>query len=225
MATLERKPAEELVVSLGGEALDGVNKTLTYLVVGDLKKPGEKSTKEKAADKLIAAGATLKVISESDFLAMIEQVKKAPTAPAAAGAPAAPAAEPAKAEPAQVEPAKVEPAKVEPAKVEALPKPAPAKVEAPKAETAKPLAGKRFSFTGTFVSISAGDAARRVEALGAAVVDAVDDSVTHLVVGNKGKAGDKLAAARKLQSSGKKIEILDEKQFGTLVGVGQMTLF
>lgn len=225
MATLERKPAEELVVSLGGEALDGVNKTLTYLVVGDLKKPGEKSTKEKAADKLIAAGSALKVISETDFLAMIEQVKKAPAA-AAPTAPVAVQAAPAEEEPPKVEVPKVEAPKAEAPKVEA-PKPAPVKTEAPKAEAApaKALAGKRFSFTGTFASITAADAAKRVEALGATVVEAVDDAVTHLVVGNKGKAGDKLAAARKLQSSGKKIEILDEKQFGALVGVGQMHLF
>jgi DNA ligase (NAD+) len=57
MATLERKGAEALVATMGGTALDAVNKALTYLVVGDLKKPGEKSTKEKAADKLVAAGA------------------------------------------------------------------------------------------------------------------------------------------------------------------------
>ena len=75
MASLERKPAEELVASLGGTSLDAVNKALTYLVVGDLKKPGEKSTKEKAADKLVAAGASLKVISETDFLAMVEELR------------------------------------------------------------------------------------------------------------------------------------------------------
>ena len=75
MGSLERKPAEDLVASLGGSSLDAVNKTLTYLVVGDLKKAGDKSSKEKVADKHVAAGAPIKIISESDFLAMVEQVR------------------------------------------------------------------------------------------------------------------------------------------------------
>ncbi|MFO0646228.1 MAG: NAD-dependent DNA ligase LigA [Polyangiales bacterium] len=93
MGSLERKPAEDLVASLGGTALDAVNKALTYLVVGDLKKVGEKSSKEKAAEKHVAAGAPIKIISETDFLAMVEQAQK--NAPAASAAAQPAAAEPA----------------------------------------------------------------------------------------------------------------------------------
>jgi DNA ligase (NAD+) len=67
MATLERKAAEALVRANGGTPLDSVGKALTFLVVGDQKTP-DKSTKQKAAEKLIAQGAAIKVITESEFL-------------------------------------------------------------------------------------------------------------------------------------------------------------
>jgi DNA ligase (NAD+) len=51
--------------------LSGVTQGLTYLVVG-ADKSGPKSTKEKAADKLIAKGAAIKVIQEEELLAMLE---------------------------------------------------------------------------------------------------------------------------------------------------------
>jgi DNA ligase (NAD+) len=231
MGTLERKPAEDLVATLGGTALDAVNKALTYLVVGDLKKPGEKSSKEKAAEKHIAAGAALKVISETDFLKMVEEAKKAVPA-AEPPAKAAPVEEAAPAAPAQPEAAK-------PAKPDGEPVKHAAKQET-KAETkhdgeadakkpAKPvekkLSGKRVAFAGTLVAVSLADATQRVETLGGTVVDAVDNLTTYLIVGNKGKAGEKLTTARKLQQSGSKVMILDEKGFADLVGVGQMALF
>ncbi len=241
MGSLERKPAEDLVASLGGTALDAVNKALTYLVVGDLKKPGEKSSKEKAAEKHVAAGAPIKIISETDFLAMVEEAKKKAPAPAAAPATAtepepAKAADPEPAKAADPEPAKAaepEPAKAadpEPAKAA---DPEPAKVAAPeppaapkaKSGASAKLAGKRFAFTGSFVTFPQAEATKHVVGLGAEVADDVDASVTHLVVGSKGRAGDKLTAARKLQQGGASIEILDEKKFGALVGLGQMSLF
>ncbi len=213
MGSLERKPAEDLVASLGGTALDAVNKALTYLVVGDLKKPGEKSTKEKTADKLVAAGAPIKIIPETEFLAMVDQARKA--APAATAQPA----EEAKPE----EKAEEKPEEKAAAKHDEHPKhDEHAKHEG---HARSKLAGKRFVFTGSFVSVPQADAVKRVESLGATVGDAVDDSVTHLVVGAKGRAGDKLTAARKLQQSGSKIEIVHEKDFTALVGLGQMALF
>ncbi len=57
--------------ALGGAVLSGVNKSLSYLVVG-ADKSGPKSTKETAAEKAIADGAALKVISEEELLAMLE---------------------------------------------------------------------------------------------------------------------------------------------------------
>ena len=76
MARLERKAAQQKVEALGGSAPDAVSKNTTYLVVGDDKSDGKKSTKEKTADKLVAAGAPLKIISESDFLARIEALER-----------------------------------------------------------------------------------------------------------------------------------------------------
>lgn len=79
MATLERKDAEATVVRLGGRALDAVSKSLSFLVVGD-KKAAAPSTKEKAAAKLVAAGAPLRVITETEFLAMVAEVSRAAVA-------------------------------------------------------------------------------------------------------------------------------------------------
>jgi DNA ligase (NAD+) len=70
MVTFSRSEGEKRVRALGGAVLSGVNKTLTYLVVG-ADKSGPKSTKEKAAEKVIGEGAPLKVISEEELLAML----------------------------------------------------------------------------------------------------------------------------------------------------------
>jgi DNA ligase (NAD+) len=74
MATMQRSAAEKLVHELGGTTLDSVTKLLKVLVVGDDKKDG-KSTKEKAADKLLAAGAGPEIISESEFLRRVEAAR------------------------------------------------------------------------------------------------------------------------------------------------------
>lgn len=61
-----REQAQARVLALGGETPSGVNKALSYLVVGAGK--GAKSSKQKKAEELIAAGAPLKVLSEAEFL-------------------------------------------------------------------------------------------------------------------------------------------------------------
>lgn len=74
MAHLDRKAAQEQVKRLGGRALDAVTSQTTILVIGDEGSPllgdGKKSTKQKAAEKLIEQGSSIKIISESDFLRM-----------------------------------------------------------------------------------------------------------------------------------------------------------
>ena len=65
-------------MALGGTAPDSVNKATTDLVVGDDKSDGKKSTKEKAAEKLIAAGAPLRIMSETEFLALVEGCEATP---------------------------------------------------------------------------------------------------------------------------------------------------
>jgi DNA ligase (NAD+) len=71
MVAFARSEGEKRVRALGGAVLSGVSKTLTYLVVG-ADKSGPMSTKEKSAQKVIADGAPLKVISEAELLAMFE---------------------------------------------------------------------------------------------------------------------------------------------------------
>ncbi|WP_394839086.1 NAD-dependent DNA ligase LigA [Pendulispora rubella] len=71
MVAFSRSEAEKRVRTLGGAVLSSVTKQLTYLVVG-ADKSGPKSTKEKAAEKLIGQGAPLKVLSEDELLAMLE---------------------------------------------------------------------------------------------------------------------------------------------------------
>ena len=71
LATMERKAAQDLVKSLGGKAPAGVTRALDYLVVGDkgsaLRGEGALSTKQKEAEKLVAEGAALQIISEARF--------------------------------------------------------------------------------------------------------------------------------------------------------------
>jgi DNA ligase (NAD+) len=61
-----REQAQARVLELGGEVPSGVTKTLTYLVVGAGR--GAKSSKQKKAEDLIAAGAKLQILSEEEFL-------------------------------------------------------------------------------------------------------------------------------------------------------------
>jgi DNA ligase (NAD+) len=71
MVAFARSEGEKRVRALGGAVLSGVTQGLTYLVVG-ADKSGPKSTKEKAADKLIAKGAAIRVIQEEELLGILE---------------------------------------------------------------------------------------------------------------------------------------------------------
>jgi DNA ligase (NAD+) len=77
MVAFARSEGEKRVRALGGSVLSGVSKSLDYLVVG-ADKSGPKSTKEKAAEKAIAEGAKLRVISEEELLAMLGVRGEAP---------------------------------------------------------------------------------------------------------------------------------------------------
>ena len=70
MVAFARSEGEKRVRALGGAVLGSVAKGLDFLVVG-ADKTGGPSTKQKAADKLIAAGAELKILSEDEYLAMV----------------------------------------------------------------------------------------------------------------------------------------------------------
>ncbi len=76
MAQMDRKTAQKRVQAVGGKTPSGVSAELDYLVIGDEGSPllggGEKSSKHKSADKLVAKGSKLQIISETDFLKMLE---------------------------------------------------------------------------------------------------------------------------------------------------------
>ncbi len=76
MAQLDRKSAQKMVKDKGGRTPSSVSKELDFLVIGDDGSPllgdGKKSTKQKTAEKLIEGGASIAIISETDFLAMAE---------------------------------------------------------------------------------------------------------------------------------------------------------
>ncbi len=68
LTAFDRKTAQKKVEALGGTAPSGVTKDLSYLVVGPEER---KSSKLVKAEKYVAEGAALKIISEQDFLRMI----------------------------------------------------------------------------------------------------------------------------------------------------------
>ena len=77
LATMKREEAQALVLARGGLAPDDVGKKLDYLVIGDeasaLTGGGDKSSKHKKADKLVAEGAPRRIISEAEFRALMDR--------------------------------------------------------------------------------------------------------------------------------------------------------
>jgi hypothetical protein len=75
MATMKRKDAEDQVRKGGGAVASGVSAKLYYLVIGDegsaLYGHGKKGDKQLKAEELNAAGANIKIISETAFLKML----------------------------------------------------------------------------------------------------------------------------------------------------------
>jgi DNA polymerase-3 subunit epsilon len=73
--SIERAQAAQMAAIAGCKVVDSVSKKITILVVGDqdlrLTNGHEKSTKHRKAENLIAAGAPIRVVRESDFLMMV----------------------------------------------------------------------------------------------------------------------------------------------------------
>jgi hypothetical protein len=71
---MQRKEAEEKVRGARGAVASGVTARLHYLVIGDEGSPlyghGKKGTKQTKAEELNAAGANIRIISETAFLKM-----------------------------------------------------------------------------------------------------------------------------------------------------------
>jgi DNA ligase (NAD+) len=76
--SFDRKTAEARVRSLGAQTPSGVTKALTHLIVGASDR-GAPSTKQKAAEKLIAEGATITILDEAGFDALLADAGVAPT--------------------------------------------------------------------------------------------------------------------------------------------------
>jgi DNA ligase (NAD+) len=77
LATIDRKGAQKQVRELGGQTPSGVTKELDFLVVGDkgsaLLGEGAKSSKQKKAERYVADGATMQIITETYFLELVAE--------------------------------------------------------------------------------------------------------------------------------------------------------
>lgn len=75
LSTMTRGEAEAKVTAAKGKNAGSVTAKLDYLVIGDEGSPlygnGRKGSKQVSAEKLIAAGAGIKIISETAFLQML----------------------------------------------------------------------------------------------------------------------------------------------------------
>ena len=75
--TLDRRAAQKLANELGGSTPAGVTKDLSYLVVGGDEMEGEATGKRAKAAKYNADGAAIAIISEKEFLALVETARRA----------------------------------------------------------------------------------------------------------------------------------------------------
>jgi DNA polymerase-3 subunit epsilon len=77
---ISRHLAADMAAKIGFTVIDGVNKKTTILVVGDqdVKKLAghEKSSKHRKAEKLIAEGAQIRIVLESDFKELVLLAEK-----------------------------------------------------------------------------------------------------------------------------------------------------
>jgi NAD-dependent DNA ligase len=76
LSKMTREQARLLVKSLGGTCPSGVSENLDYLVLGDENSPlyglGDKKPKQLKAEALIDAGAPIAIITEEEFMNMVE---------------------------------------------------------------------------------------------------------------------------------------------------------
>ena len=76
MNKMTREQARLVVKSLGGTCPSGVSENLDYLVLGDENSPvyglGDKKPKQLKAEALIDAGAPIAIITEEEFMSMVE---------------------------------------------------------------------------------------------------------------------------------------------------------
>ncbi len=75
--SVERAQAAQMAAMAGCKVVDSVSKKVTILVVGDqdlrLTNGHEKSTKHRKAETLIASGAAIRIVRESDFMMLVDE--------------------------------------------------------------------------------------------------------------------------------------------------------
>jgi DNA polymerase-3 subunit epsilon len=76
--SLSRRDAAEMAASIGCAVAAGVTRNTTMLIVGDLEArlpnlQGGKSSKQKKAEQLRAAGQHIDILSETDFVELVRQ--------------------------------------------------------------------------------------------------------------------------------------------------------
>ncbi|MCC5904090.1 MAG: hypothetical protein JJT87_19435 [Halomonas sp.] len=78
--SMTREQACESAAKLGCVPLSGVSKKTTMLVVGDqdirVLRGSDKSSKHRRAEALIQKGHPLRILGESDFMAMVRDSKQ-----------------------------------------------------------------------------------------------------------------------------------------------------
>ena len=73
---IPRGVAAKAAAGMGCNVADSINKRTTILVVGDQThrtKGNEKSSKHRKAEEMIASGAPIRIVGESDFMLMVGQ--------------------------------------------------------------------------------------------------------------------------------------------------------
>jgi DNA ligase (NAD+) len=83
LEAMDRKVAQDEVRKLGADTPSSVGPGLSYLVIG-VEKDGEKSSKQKSAEKHIAKGAPIQILNEAEFLSLLDATKKGDVATNAA---------------------------------------------------------------------------------------------------------------------------------------------
>jgi DNA polymerase-3 subunit epsilon len=78
LATMSRKHAQEEVLNRGGSIPSSVTRELDYLVVGNCNSPlinngnGKKGKKLRKVEELNQRGVTIKIITEGQFIDMLQ---------------------------------------------------------------------------------------------------------------------------------------------------------
>ncbi len=208
LADMQRSQAQSKVTSIGGINAGSVSADLDFLVVGDDGSPlfggGAKGDKILKAEKLIAQGSSLKIISETEFVKMCDRTVTTKAAPPKVVTPPKPAP--------PDDDDDDEPAPPPPRKMLRAPD-----LVSAGADLAR---GKKFMFTGKLAGMQRSQAQSKVTSIGGVNAGSVSADLDYLVVGDDGSPlfgagakGDKILKAERLMAQGSHIKIISETEF------------